>query len=151
LVAGSLVFLFAFGWLLYALTPNPSKESVERSLRQNLPVGYEKLEIGSYDREGGRLAFTVTYHEPGDLIGVDYEVVRYYDTGFLGKPGWKVQVTGRKRQLNVPGERWLMVEAVFDRRGQIVWKQGITAAGPGEGPAVEERARRIAMAVGASF
>ncbi|QDU20592.1 hypothetical protein [Urbifossiella limnaea] len=139
-------------YLVIVLRPNPTKEQVESRLRETLPPGYEDFKTVSYDRERGDLKFTVTYRDHFAPAGVTYTVSRYRGLeGGRGGGGWRVCVEGRKRLLERPFERWLVVEAVFDSSGKMVHKQGLTTAGPAEAAANEERAWLIALAVHGAF
>src|SRR5262249_26205987 len=107
--AVGLVGLFAI-----LLRPNPTLQEVESALSQNLPPGYEKLDVREYDRAEGKLRLTVTYREHAD-VGVDYEVSRFQTFVPSGRE-WVVLVTGRRPQWDQPFEKWLVVEASFDRK-----------------------------------
>lgn len=132
--------------LVILLRPNPTLQEVESALHQNLPPGYEKLDVREYDRAEGKLRLAVTYREHAG-VGVDYEAVRVRTYVPSGRE-WVVSVTGRRPQWDQPDpfERWLVVDASFDRKGKMVRKK------PGVGiPAFEERAAQIAVAVHAAF
>lgn len=151
-VAGGAGVLILGVFTLYQLRPNPTADRVQRELRDTLPPGYSDFKVESYNRDTGELRLVVTYREFGDIVGVKYEVVRFHGPEALrGGGGWLVQVTGRRQQLDAPFERWLMIVATFDRAGRMTWKGEASAAGPNEGPVVEERARGIARAVYAAF
>ncbi len=151
LIAVAMAMLVGFGLLLNWLTPYPTKDAVERSLRLNLPPGYEDLRVENYEPKAGNIKFRVKYREFGDLMGVVYDVTRFVDgQGNLGSRGPKVEVIGRRQQWDHPTERWLMVHALFDHHAKIVDKR-VTAADATEGPLIEQRARQIVLALNASF
>lgn len=74
LITGVLVILFSLVAFLDVLIPPRSKVSVERSLRERLPPGYEDFRLDSFDPKTSELKFSLKYRDYGDLIGVTYEV-----------------------------------------------------------------------------
>jgi hypothetical protein len=133
-------------WGVYALLPYPDQPTIERRLRQNLPPGHEDLFIFRWERSQGELAFNVLYRDYGDLIGVRYEVRRWWNA--LNTAYISVQVT--RIQLGVPRERWTLVDLTFALDGTLT-SRNVGAATPGEGERLEQRARQIALAVAKAY
>ncbi|HYH69237.1 MAG TPA: hypothetical protein VD866_31375 [Urbifossiella sp.] len=142
------ISLFIVGIVAYKLAPNPTREVVERRLREKLPPGYEELRVFDYDQRLGQLKFDVLYRDNFAPLGVRYSVSRFDAMEFSqGGAGQRVEVEGRKLMIDVPFERWLVVRATFDPSGKIVRATGLTTAGPAEAAANEARARQLALVV----
>ncbi len=137
--------LIALG--VYIVTPAPTRESVERRLRERLPPDHKQLKVESFDSDSGRLQFVVSYRESGHIMETDYDVVRYRASdGAPGGAGWRVQATGQRRVWNNPSTKLVMIRVVFDRHGRVT-ERGADGAGPDDAPVFERRAREIASVV----